>query len=77
MNAQTAIVHQLNTVSKEITIVDVKATAPLKKKKTILRITAVRVKLFFWNLSPLHWYDGFKNIPIDMTEFITPKKSKK
>ncbi len=73
MNAQTAIIHDMNTVSKQITIADIKTTAPLKKKKTMLRITAVRVKLFFWNLSPLHWYDDFKVMQINMDEFICKK----
>lgn len=44
-----------------------------KKEKTALRITIIKVRLFFWNLSPIHWYDTFKEIHIDMNEFISRK----
>ena len=40
-----------------------------KKKKTFLKITYIKIKVFFWNLSPFHWYDGFKEIKIDLSEF--------
>ena len=44
-----------------------------KKKKTFLKITYIKIKVFFWNLSPFHWYDGFKEIRVDMNEFTSPK----
>ena len=44
-----------------------------KKKKTFLKITYIKIKVFFWNLSPFHWYDGFKEIHVDMNEFTSPK----
>jgi hypothetical protein len=47
-----------------------------KKKKSPLKITYIKVKVFFWNLSPIHWYDNFKDIHIDMNEFISPKNKK-
>ena len=50
-------------------------TLSTKKKKTKLQIAHVKVKLFFWNLSPIHWYDTFKDIHIDMNEFVSPKKN--
>ena len=42
-----------------------------KRRKTLLRITYVRVKVFIWNLSPLHWYDGMKDIKIHLDQFET------
>lgn len=50
-------------------------TLSAKKKKTKLQIAHVKVKLFFWNLSPIHWYDTFKDIHVDMNEFVSPKKN--
>ncbi len=48
----------------------------IKKEKSALRITIIKVRLFFWNLSPIHWYDTFKEIHIDMNEFISPVNKK-
>jgi hypothetical protein len=45
-----------------------------KKKRAIAKVIYIKVKLFFWNLSPIHWYDTFKDIHVDMNEFISPKK---
>jgi hypothetical protein len=47
-----------------------------KRKKTKLQVAHLKVKLFFWNLSPIHWYDTFKEIHIDMNEFVSPKNKK-
>jgi hypothetical protein len=62
--------NTLATAIKEATIVSV------TKKKTTLQVAHIKVKLFFWNLSPIHWYDTFKEIHVDMNEFISPKKNK-
>ncbi len=51
-------------------------TYTIRKKKTTLQVAQIKVRLFFWNLSPIHWYDTFKDIHIDMNEFITPKNKK-
>ncbi len=48
-----------------------------KKKKAIAKVIYIKVKLFFWNLSPIHWYDTFKDINVDMNEFISPKNKTK
>jgi hypothetical protein len=58
----------LATVIKEAT------THSVKQKKTTLQVARIKVRLFFWNLSPIHWYDTFKDIHVDMNEFISPKK---
>lgn len=47
-----------------------------KKKKTFLKITYVKVKVFIWNLSPLHWYDDMKDIKIDLDQFECKKIKK-
>lgn len=44
-----------------------------KKKRTVIKTAYIKVKLFFWKLSPLHWYDDFKTIHIDMNEFVSKK----
>ncbi len=44
-----------------------------KKKRTAAKAAYLKIKLFFWNLSPIHWYDTFKDIHVDMNEFISPK----
>ena len=59
--------NALNTASIKATIISV------KKRKTWLQIAYIKVKIFFWNLSPFHWYDGFKEIHVDMNEFTSPK----
>jgi hypothetical protein len=48
-------------------------TNSVKKKKTTLQVATIKVRLFFWNLSPIHWYDTFKDIHVDMNEFISKK----
>ncbi len=50
-----------------------KLTKISKKKRTLAKTAYLKVKIFFWNLSPLHWYDDFKTIHIDMNEFISKK----
>ena len=62
--------NALDTASTKATIVSV------KKKKTWLQVAYIKVKIFFWNLSPFHWYDGFKEIKIDLSEFEYKKKNK-
>ena len=62
--------NALNTASIKATIISV------KKRKTWLQIAYIKVKIFFWNLSPFHWYDGFKEIKIDLSEFEYKKKNK-
>ncbi len=47
-----------------------------KKKRTAIKVVYIKIKIFFWNLSPKHWYDTFKNIHIDMNEFISKKTNK-
>jgi hypothetical protein len=69
MQAQLTTLRSLEAASKQTTVVEVLNETPVKKKKTLLRITVIKAKLFFWNLSPLHWYDGFKTIKIDLDEF--------
>ena len=62
-----------NALDKE----SIKATIiSVKKKKTRFQIAYIKVKLFFWNLSPFHWYDGFSDIKIDMNEFVKPTNKK-
>ena len=71
--------HSLKGFQKNILPVEiVKETVAnsTKKKKTFLKVTHIKLKLFFWNLSPLHWYDGFKEIKIDLVEFECKKISK-
>jgi hypothetical protein len=59
--------NNLATVVSEVT------SQSVKKKKTKLQVSHIKVRLFFWNLSPIHWYDTFKDIHVDMNEFISPK----
>ena len=71
--------HSLNSFQEDISsekIIKETVGQSTKKKKTFLKITYIKVKLFFWNLSPLHWYDGFREIKIDMSEFECKKKNK-
>ncbi len=71
--------HSLNGFQEDISSAEmIKETVSnsTKKKKTFLKITYIKVKVFFWNLSPIHWYDGFKEIKIDMSEFECKKKNK-
>jgi hypothetical protein len=45
----------------------------INMKKAAHRRVIIKVKRFFGNLSPLHWYDEFKDIKIDMNEFAAKK----
>jgi hypothetical protein len=58
------------------TVISEATTNSVKKKKTTLQVAQIKLRLFFWNLSPIHWYDTFKDIHVDMNEFISPKKEK-
>lgn len=59
------------------TLAITKATTNIARgKKSKLQVAHIKVRLFFWNLSPIHWYDTFKEIHVDMNEFISPKIKK-
>jgi hypothetical protein len=45
----------------------------LKKRKSPVKIAFIKIKLFFWNLSPLHWYDDFKDLDVTLEEFACKK----
>ena len=63
--------NSLTSLQEDISSVETKkeTVSDSKKKKSLLRITFIKVKIFFWHLSPIHWYDGFKEIKIDLSEF--------
>jgi hypothetical protein len=73
------MIIQLNTTKDIVTktisvgIENNKKAVAKKKQRQALQITIIKVRLFFWNLSPIHWYDTFKDIHVDMNEFITRK----
>jgi hypothetical protein len=73
MQAQLTTLRSLDAVSQQTPAVEIVKDIPVKKKKTLVRITLIKVKLFFWNLSPLHWYDDFKLMKINMDEFTCKK----
>jgi hypothetical protein len=73
MQAQLTTLRSLDAVSQQTPAVEIVKDLPVKKKKTLLRITLIKVKLFFWNLSPLHWYDDFKIMKITLDEFTCKK----
>ncbi len=54
-----------------------KLSKPLKKRKSIFKIAYIKVKVVIWKLSPLHWYDDFKEIKISMEEFANKKTPNK
>ncbi len=64
------------TANTMVTVITEATIISGKKKKTALQISLIKVKVFFWNLSPIHWYDTFKEIHVDMNEFISPKNKK-
>jgi hypothetical protein len=66
--------EDFKTANTMATVISEATTNTAKKKKTKLQVASIKVRLFFWNLSPLHWYDTFKEIHVDMNEFISPKK---
>lgn len=47
-----------------------------RKRKSVIRVYYIKMKIFIWNLSPLHWYDEFKEIQINMDEFACKKQQK-
>jgi hypothetical protein len=75
MQAQLTTLRSLDAVSQQTPAVEFVKEIATKKKKWVFKITVVRVKLFFWNLSPLHWYDDFKMMDINMDEFSCKKKA--
>jgi hypothetical protein len=68
--------EDFKTANTLATVISEATTNSVKKKKTTLQVASIKVRLFFWNLSPIHWYDTFKEIHVDMNEFISPKKNK-
>lgn len=75
MQAQLTTLRSLDTAGQQTPAVEIVKEIAVKKKKTLLRITVTKVKLFFWNLSPLHWFDDFKLMKINMDEFMCKKIS--
>jgi hypothetical protein len=75
MQAQLTTLSGLDTSGQQTPIIEIKKEIPVNKKKTLLRIKFTKIKLFFWNLSPLHWYDGFKVMKFNMDEFMCKKPS--
>jgi hypothetical protein len=73
MQAQLTTLRSLDTAGQEIPAVEIVKDIPVKKKKTPVRITLIKLKLFFWNMSPLHWYDDFKVMKINLDEFMCKK----
>jgi hypothetical protein len=69
--------EDFKTANTLATVISEATTNSVKKKKTRLQVAQIKVRLFFWNLSPIHWYDTFKDIHVDMNEFIYPKKNNK
>jgi hypothetical protein len=67
--------EDFKTANTLATIIKEATTSSVKRKKTTLQVASIKVRLFFWNLSPLHWYDTFKNIQVDMNEFISKKNN--
>ena len=65
------------TANTMVTVITEATIISGKKKKTTLQISLIKVKVFCWNLSPIHWYDTFKEIHVDMNEFISPKNKQK
>jgi hypothetical protein len=66
--------EDFKTANTLATVISEATTNSVKKKKTTLQVAQIKVRLFFWNLSPIHWYDTFKEIHVDMNEFISRKK---
>lgn len=74
MIAQLNTLENIETKFLSLGISKNKKAVVTKKEKTAIRITIIKIRLFFWNLLPTHWYDTFKEIHVDMNEFISPKK---
>lgn len=53
-----------------------KLSKSIKKKKSIFKIAFIKVKVIIWNLSPLHWFDDFKEINVNLEEFANKKAPK-
>jgi hypothetical protein len=53
-----------------------KLSKSIKKKKSIFKTAFIKVKVVIWNLSPLHWYDEFKDINVNLEEFANKKTTK-
>jgi hypothetical protein len=75
MQAQLTTLRSLDAVSQQTPAVEIVKETAVKKKRTALKVTVIKVKLFFWNLSPLHWYDDFKVMKINLDEFMCKKTS--
>jgi hypothetical protein len=75
MQTQLTTRCSLDKVNQQAPAVEFVREIATKKKRKDFMITIVRVKLFFWKLSPLHWYDDFKEMNINMDEFICKKKA--
>jgi hypothetical protein len=61
------------TANTLATVIKNASTSSVKKRKIAIKVATIKVRLFFWNLTPIHWYDTFKHIHVDMNEFISKK----
>jgi hypothetical protein len=52
-------------------------TKVVVRRRISFKKMAVRTRKAIWNLLPLHWFDGFKEIEIDMSEFACKKSTPK
>jgi hypothetical protein len=75
MQAQLTTLHSLHNADEQTAAIESVKDIPVKRKKTALSITIIKLNLFFGKLSPLHWYDDFKVMKINLDEFMCKKNS--
>ena len=64
--------HLPDSLKNEITkVIPKNKVLKIAKKKSLsfLKIYHLKVKVFVWNLSPLHWFDDMKDIKIELDQF--------
>ena len=64
--------HLPDSIKNEITkVIPKNKVLKIVKKKSLsfLKIYYINVKVFIWNLSPLHWFDDMKEIKIELDQF--------
>jgi hypothetical protein len=69
MHTQTQLLKSFDTINNQTSFSKAVKDEPAKKKKSLFVVLKIKVKVFFWNLSPIHWFEDFKDIKITMEEF--------
>lgn len=57
-------------------LISLRVSATRRKERKTLQIVYRKIKLFVWNLHPMHWFDGMIDFTFGLEELMPKKKLK-